>query len=120
MPTVEERTIRFTCDLCGATEVVGADQPPDSIRKVAALAQVGANVLLSGGEMRRMVVKMELCDRCYGLFAGIVAELRNRLSSRRSPEPATASEPPEKARPPRRSTSYDPPPEPPSPPTDAA
>lgn len=76
MAVEQETTLRFTCDLCGRSQVTTPAPAEPLICSAAAQARISANL----GE-RRIHVEMGLCDRCYGLLAHFVSELRKRFNS---------------------------------------
>lgn len=78
MAVEQETTLRFTCDLCGRSQVTSPAPVEPLICHAAAQARISANI----GE-KRMTVEMVLCDRCYGLLAHFIAELRKRFNQDR-------------------------------------
>lgn len=83
MAVEQETIIRFTCDLCGASQVTTPEPFGEKlICNASASAKIEANVQ-HGDELRRMTIRMELCDQCYVVFAGLVAGLRTRLKAAR-------------------------------------
>lgn len=76
MAVEQETSLRFTCDLCGRSQVTSPAPEEPLICQAAASASISAN---TGGE-KRLTVKMDLCDRCYQILAHFVAEVRKRLN----------------------------------------
>lgn len=77
MAVESETIVRFTCDLCGASQITSPDPMVPLICSADASAKIAANM----GDGRRMVVGMTLCDSCYSILANLIAQLRKRLTA---------------------------------------
>lgn len=70
-----QASIRFTCDLCGRSQVTSPAPVDPLICRAAAQVQVAANL----DAERRISVKWELCDRCYSSLVRAFTSIQGRF-----------------------------------------
>ena len=79
-----QTSISFTCDLCGRSQVTSPAPADPLICQAAAQAEISANL----DTEKRVTIRMELCDRCYGVLVNLVTELQARFRALPSREPS--------------------------------